>query len=249
MLLAMVLLSSVSVFAQSGGNEPLKGDVNEDGTVDVADIVSVIKIMKDSGGAAGEKTYYWYAGTEVVTTDNFTDVASKIPESEIPEAGSVTAAGQYIYFVMPETMRLASLELVGGSAIDFECTDVMGYRIYKTSSQVNGQVNYSIEQTKYYWYVGTTAPTDPSNSAQNTGNNKWTQLTSTPSQLNIESNMSVGTWYVAIPHKYGFQAYDSTGSFPDAAAYNKSQITINSVSYDLFTSANQMLKVNAIFKP
>ena len=35
MLLAAVLLSSVSAFAQSGNNEPLKGDVNEDGTVDL----------------------------------------------------------------------------------------------------------------------------------------------------------------------------------------------------------------------
>jgi hypothetical protein len=43
-------------------NSPLKGDVNGDGKVDVADIVAILKIMKDAGGAGGEKTYYWYAG-------------------------------------------------------------------------------------------------------------------------------------------------------------------------------------------
>ena len=31
MLLAVVLLSCASAFAQSGNNNPLKGDVNEDG--------------------------------------------------------------------------------------------------------------------------------------------------------------------------------------------------------------------------
>lgn len=92
-------------------------------------------------------------------------------------------------------------------------------------------------------------PSDPNNSNQNTGVNKWTQLSSTPNQIAIESQPSGGTWYVAIPHEYGFQAYDTTGTSPDTAAYNKSQITINSISYDLFTSANQMLKVNTVFKP
>ena len=48
MLLAVVLLSFASAFAQSGNNEPLKGDVNEDGKVDVADIVAIIEIMKNN---------------------------------------------------------------------------------------------------------------------------------------------------------------------------------------------------------
>ncbi len=158
MLLAAMLLGSVSVFAQSGNNEPLKGDVNGDGTVDVADITAVIKIMKDGGGTG--------------------------------------------------------------------------------------------EQTKYYWYVGQIMPSDPNNSDQNTGANKWTQLLSTPNQLVIESPQpSVGTWYVAIPNEYGFQVYDTTGTSPDTAGYNKSQININSISYDLFTSSNQMLRVMAVFKP
>ena len=65
LLLAAVLLGSVSAFAQSGNNNPQKGDVNEDGTVDVADVVAVLKIMKDSGGVVGEQVvYYWYAGQE-----------------------------------------------------------------------------------------------------------------------------------------------------------------------------------------
>ena len=153
MTFAAVLLSSVSAFAQSGNNEPLKGDVNEDGTVDVADLVNVIKIMKDAGGAVGEKMCYWYAGTEQVEADNFTDVASRIPESEIPETGSVTANGQYVYFVMPETKHLESLTYANGSDVEFTCTDVMGYHIYKTCEMIIITRCYTIKQATYYWYV------------------------------------------------------------------------------------------------
>lgn len=59
MLLAAVLLGSASAFAQS--NEPLKGDVNGDGVVDVADIAAVIAIIKNNA-AAPQTTYYWYVG-------------------------------------------------------------------------------------------------------------------------------------------------------------------------------------------
>lgn len=43
-MLAAMLLMSMGAFAQSGNNTPAKGDVNNDGTVDVADIVAVIDI-------------------------------------------------------------------------------------------------------------------------------------------------------------------------------------------------------------
>ena len=58
-LVAAMLLMSVCTFAQS--ETPLKGDVNGDGVVDVADIVAVIEIMKNNGGTT-ETSYYWYVG-------------------------------------------------------------------------------------------------------------------------------------------------------------------------------------------
>ena len=47
---------------------PIKGDVNEDGVVDVADINAVIEIMKNGGGTSGETKYYWYVGQEPPTS-------------------------------------------------------------------------------------------------------------------------------------------------------------------------------------
>ena len=153
--MAAMLLMSVCTFAQN--NTPLKGDVNGDGKVDIADIVAILKIMKEAGGTAGETTYYWY--------------------------------------------------------------------------------------------VGATYPTDPLNSVQNTGVNKWTKLTSIPTEIFIDSDNEIHIWYVAIPREFGFQAYDSTGGAVDTAAYTKSQIIIGNVEYDLFTGNNEMMQVYAFFKP
>ena len=70
MLLAAVLLSSVNAFAQSGDSESLKGDVNGDGIVDVADIAAIIDIMANGGGTVEETAYYYYAGWTLPTADN-----------------------------------------------------------------------------------------------------------------------------------------------------------------------------------
>ena len=59
MMLAALMLMGTSAMAQS---KTLKGDVNGDGAVDVADIAAVIQIMKDNGDI--ETRYYWYVGQE-----------------------------------------------------------------------------------------------------------------------------------------------------------------------------------------
>lgn len=74
LLLAAVLLGSASVKAQS--ETPLKGDVNGDGKVDVADIVAVIEIMKNNGGTTEETTYYWYFGQTDPSTMSSIDTSS-----------------------------------------------------------------------------------------------------------------------------------------------------------------------------
>ena len=61
MMLAALMLLGTSAMAQS---ETLKGDVNGDGVVDVADIAAVIKIMADEADNNGETKYYWYVGQE-----------------------------------------------------------------------------------------------------------------------------------------------------------------------------------------
>lgn len=71
-LSALMMLMSTSAMAQS---ETVKGDVNGDGVVDVADIAAVIKIMTNNGDI--EKKYYWYVGwTKPTSLDNLKTLAT-----------------------------------------------------------------------------------------------------------------------------------------------------------------------------
>ena len=66
-LLAVMLLSCASAFAQSGNSEPIKGDVNEDGKVDMADIVAIVNIMKtnqEPGTTPPDYYVGWTNGTK-----------------------------------------------------------------------------------------------------------------------------------------------------------------------------------------
>ena len=105
-------------------------------------------------------------------------------------------------------------------------------------------------KTVHYWYVGTTLPTDPSNPDENTGTNKWTPIYSIPDQIRIETQAIIPDeiHYVAIPHSYGYQCYDMTGSETQPSAFDVSQITINGILYDLFTSTRTRYRLNCIFK-
>ena len=80
-MLAALLLISTGAFAQSG-ETPLKGDVNEDGKVDVADINAIIKIMKDAGGTAEAPTYYWYVGTTKPTSLSDASTVTSYPAEQ-----------------------------------------------------------------------------------------------------------------------------------------------------------------------
>ena len=78
MVLAALMLMGTSAMAQS---ETLKGDVNADGVVDVADIAAVIKIMTDNGDI--EKTYYWYVGqTNPATMTSISPIVDKASRKE-----------------------------------------------------------------------------------------------------------------------------------------------------------------------
>lgn len=107
-LLAVMMFASISVFAQ--GVEPIKGDVNGDGRVDVADIANIIDIM--AKGEAG----YFYFGNVRPTTENYTSLPGVIGSyTSIAEASGATAtiaAGETLYMMCPASwMEGKSVEL------------------------------------------------------------------------------------------------------------------------------------------
>ena len=69
LLTAFLMLLSVGAFAQSGNSDPIKGDVNGDGVVDVADINAIIEIMKNGGGTTVDiNSYFFYVGLNKPTS-------------------------------------------------------------------------------------------------------------------------------------------------------------------------------------
>ena len=196
MLLAAVLLSA-SAFAQSENTGTLKGDVNGDGVVDVADINAIIQIMKDGGGTGEETKYYWYAGqtqpssisgTPTVDDTNFTVNKWHTLGTATTIGKTITGgtSGQDWYVAVPTSVNLkptaSDLSTPNTSWDNIETITVNGvsYTIWRTNSTGTRSAVYMAgtgEETKYYWYVGQTQPTSMTSvTPQDSGtftNNNW----------------------------------------------------------------------------
>ena len=59
-----MLQISMVAYAQNGDSDPLRGDVNGDGKVDLADVTELVNIIL-SNSTAPTVTYYWYVGKSV----------------------------------------------------------------------------------------------------------------------------------------------------------------------------------------
>ena len=144
MLLAAVLLSA-SAFAQSGNNEPLKGDVNGDGVVDYADIDAVIEIMKNAGGYV-DSNYYWYVGQEIPneisgTADyenggGWTSTGNSVPDN-INQLVKGFDNTKEIFVAVPITSGTTLTPV----ATDMSTTDTS---VIKVSTKTLNSVNYQI---------------------------------------------------------------------------------------------------------
>lgn len=149
LFLITALLMSMGAFAQS--NEPLEGDVNNDGKVDVADIVKVIDIMQNSTPQPAV-TYYWYAGqsnpanmTEIspilsgenewTSGSGWHTLGETLPES-IDQLVKGGTAGQIWYAAIP-----VDAQLVAGSSADPDTSVTQGSVV--TIPSTNG-VQYQI---------------------------------------------------------------------------------------------------------
>ena len=156
-LSALMMLMSTSAMAQS---ETVKGDVNGDGVVDVADIAAVIKIMTENGSI--EKKYYWYVGQEnpasmtsisPIVTDNTSPgwrlIGTSVPTysaSKMLWEGSVNpivtgTTKQIIYVAIPNsTIKLRDGD---GNVVDnytnIATKEINGVKYYIYQSPVAGK--------------------------------------------------------------------------------------------------------------
>lgn len=134
-LTALMMLMSTSAMAQS---ETVKGDVNGDGVVDVADIAAVIKIMTNNGDI--EKKYYWYVGQEAVTVDNYTTLAESSSTKYTTKNYTTEKYGK-VYILVPNIVTSIKIKDVNLNAYVAESKysqdttfTVSGYKLWVTSA-------------------------------------------------------------------------------------------------------------------
>ena len=162
MLLAVILLTSASAMAQSGNNSPLKGDVNSDGSVNVADIASVIDLIQ-KGQEVGEAGYF-YLGTTKPTATNYTTLTGAVATyTSIDEAVGTkvsVAAGETLYMLCPTSWmktKDVALEDGGDETVNFSKKDaatISGYSIYETSAWKSSSTATLKIIPSYFWYCG-----------------------------------------------------------------------------------------------
>lgn len=128
------------------------GDVNNDGTVNEADITAIIEIMKEANGV-GPKKYYWYVGTEKLTSDS--EVESK--GIQISSSSQITnpltwTSSDYVYFIYPTEFGTAKIvddagDDIPGKAVESltwsEHVKYKGWRFNKDSYGVKAYITFS----------------------------------------------------------------------------------------------------------
>ena len=148
--LAMLLMSSVGAFAQSESKTPLKGDVNEDGIVDAADIVEVVNIIMKKD--VDPNKYYWYIGVENsssisnVQTDNTIGGWHKIGTSlsgfvldTNTNAVHISETRVPYYVIIPNELNIYdSLGDPMYYIFDTVTCYIQGYKAFKWSSEKDG---------------------------------------------------------------------------------------------------------------
>ena len=164
LLMAAMLLMSVCSFAQDN-NTPLVGDVNEDGKVDIADVVAILNIMKEAGGTAGDSKYYFYVGTTKPTSLSQASVVESYPAEQTYTNNS--GAKSHIFVLTNSDKNVTFINIASGNPVsqnEVDITTIPGYKIFETAvgTANTGSIKIRITDvapTANYFYVGTTKPT------------------------------------------------------------------------------------------
>lgn len=97
---------------------PIKGDVNGDGRVDVADIAAIIEIMKNNGGTGTEHENNYYIGRsqkEVFTLSDLDQYVAERPNEITLPGGDTSSWAVWIY---PESWGKPTKAISNHSGVD-----------------------------------------------------------------------------------------------------------------------------------
>lgn len=137
-MLAVMLLISMGAFAQS--NELLEGDVNNDGKVDVADIVKVIDIMQNGGGIGGQTKCYWYVGLTQPTADNYESIGTAVSSYNSSYEYTPESRG-YVYVLVTDDKSITIVDPSLNATVDTTVdTSIAGYKVYTSAIKLSARV-------------------------------------------------------------------------------------------------------------
>ena len=138
MLLAAVLLSSASAFAQSENNESIKGDVNGDGRVDIVDVTTVIDIYLNTvPDTLQTTTYYFYVGTTKPTSLSQASIVESYPAEQT--FTNTSGAKSHIFVLTNSDKNVTFIEptiQAIGDQNPVDTTTIPGYKIFETATGV-----------------------------------------------------------------------------------------------------------------
>ena len=175
-LTALLMLGGISAMAQ--GSFP-KGDINEDGVVNAADIVALVNIIMNGEEPSGGTKYYWYAGTTLPTANNIASIAlgsSNTIEKWDGKEFSITNSGEEAtpaYVCTPVDFKVSwkdtngfTLNLVEVDGARFTLNGIK-YKVQKRGRDLSagaiitfrGYYDETITSNDYYIYIGLDLPT------------------------------------------------------------------------------------------
>lgn len=241
---------------------PLKGDVNEDGKVDVADIAAVIKIMKDSGGTSEETKYYFSVGTTPITKDNYTtanNATTTIPTSSF--IWSHDGPRNYVYILAPDNYSVTVVDNAINASFTLieENVSISGHKVWKTGTGVAGGGFIKITLSPvYYWYVGTVNPMNvntinPKDIVSDASSMGWRYIGATVPTYTMQNPLWNGqvneivfdnykdiTAYIALPNSV-IKVRDGFGNDVTGQMKYLGEKEINGVTYTVYQNGNVVM--------
>jgi len=227
--IAAMLLLCVGAFAQS--STPLKGDVNGDGKVDVADITAIIQIMKNGGAEVAVTGITLDKSALTLSANGTGTIKATIAPSNATSQGVTWTSDD------PSTATVTALTVSGENATvtwkKAGTVTITAKAVGDDSKKATCSVTCLAEGVVvYYWYVGATQPTalPTSDSGLATGTNPgWRKIgNSKPSagtvifdgtaQDEIVCGTTKVTQYFAINSNVTIGSYDSTGADQTSSA-------------------------------
>ena len=259
------MLGGISAMAQ--GSFP-KGDINEDGVVNAADIVALANIIMNGGGSSGEAKYYWYAGPDMLTSETVPGinvenecsygwhVITGNPTSiETGELG--TSDCPKINWVLAVPTKFGLTRISNGEDITdiydvstVTTADGVEYIVFKQIDPSKKMdvtfVKGSNDEAKYYWYAGTTLPTADNIASIALGSSNTIEQWDGKEFSIINSGEESTPAYVCTPVDFKVSWKDMNGFTLNLVEVEGAGFTLNGVEY-IVQRRGRVLSAGATF--